>query len=141
MHINIGSETEPTKLQIQAEGERTDVTVTAPLAIHNTICSKKIETDCAQCQARAQKQSGLKKNAIGFVMFASLAFCAVMAATVLPASTKRQEEDKTQEHCYNDGNQYSVGSIEKMKNDEYRECVRFSENEVSWGAIRRDKSR
>ncbi|MBC3911559.1 hypothetical protein H8L47_28745 [Undibacterium sp. NL8W] len=139
LHVNARSEFEQTELQICAENQRTDVIVTAPLAIHNTVCNKNLETICAKCHALAQKQSRLKKYATGFVMFASLAFCAVMAATVLPASTKQQYESQIQDNCYNDGNKHSVGSVEKMDDGQYKECVAVPNHAPQWRALNRYK--
>ncbi|MDP1979223.1 hypothetical protein [Undibacterium sp.] len=137
MHINVGSETEPTKLQIQTESERADLIVTAPLAIHNTICHKRIEPECTQCQAHAHRQSRLKRYATCLAIAASLALCAAMAATVLPATSKHDEPGQTQDHCYNDGNPYSVGSIEKMDDGQFRECVAVSNQASQWQALNR----
>lgn len=139
LHLNACSEFEQTELQICAESQRTDLIVTAPLAIQNTVCNQNVETTCAQCQSSIPKQSWLNKYITGFVMIASIAFCAVMAATVLPASTNLQDENQALDHCYNDDNRHSIGSVEKMDDGQLKECVAVPNKAARWRALRRDR--
>lgn len=141
LHVNARSDFEQTELQICAESQRTDVIVTAPLTIHNTVCNKNVETSCARCQALAQKQNSLKKYATGFVMFASLAVFAGTATTVLPVSTKQQDENQSSDHCYHDDNQHSVGSVEKMDDGQFKECVTVPNQAPQWRTLNRDRFR
>ncbi len=141
MHINVVSEAEAAKWSIQSEGEHTDIKVTAPLAIHNTIYHKKSEPECGQRNAQRQRFKLLKQRA-GYIA-ASLAvgglFSGMTVFLVYPLLAESEPEKVAVDHCFLDDGAHSVGSITKMTNGEYRECVRFTDQAPHWGAINRDK--
>ncbi|MFZ6732482.1 hypothetical protein ACO0LG_11210 [Undibacterium sp. Ji42W] len=141
MHINVGSETEPTKLQVQAEGERTDVTVTAPLAIHNIICNKKVIADCEHCTTKAPRPTISKHGRIYLFALCTIMLFALIEITVIPTLAEPKEENHLLDSCYIDDSQHSIGSVAKMKNGQYKECVQVIDEAPQWRAIKRERLR
>ena len=141
MHINVGSETEPTKLQIQTADKRADVTVTSPLAIHNTICNKKSDEDCDSCQPGLQSQTKLKRTATCALVAWAFMTCAVLITVIIPARSQTGTDAISPDHCYINGIHHSIGTVMRMQNGEYKECRQIATQAPQWGAIKRARLR
>ncbi|MBC3911581.1 hypothetical protein [Undibacterium umbellatum] len=139
MHINVGSETEPTKLRIQTADKRADITVMSPLAIHNTICNKKSDDDCDNCRPRALSQNKLKRTATYALAAWAVMTCTVLMTVIIPARSQTGTDAISSDHCYINGIHHSIGTVMRMQNGEYKECRQMLEQAPQWGSIKRTR--
>lgn len=141
MHINVGSETEPTKLQVQAEGERTDARVTAPLAIHNIICGKKVVANCEQCSNIATRPTISKHGRIYLFTLCAIMLFALIEITIISTLAEPKEENHLLDSCYIDDSLHSIGSIAKIKNSQCKECVQVTDEAPQWHFLGQERTR
>ncbi|MFZ6755995.1 hypothetical protein ACO0K9_02155 [Undibacterium sp. Ji50W] len=75
------------------------------------------------------------------IFLCAIMLFALIEITVIPLLAESKEENRLLDSCYIDDNQHSIGSIAKMKNGQYKECVQLVDRAPQWGALKRERIR
>ena len=103
------------------------------------ICNKKVVQDCDQCEARGVKPGISKHGRAYLIASCTVLLFALIEIAVMPTLAEPKEENHLLDSCYIDDSQHSIGSVAKMKNGQYKECVQVVDEAPQWRSIKRDR--